>query len=445
MNGTVQLLTRSLRHRNYRLFFVGQTLSLIGTWMTQVATSWLIYRLTNSAWLLGFVGFSGQLPAFFIAPFAGVWVDRWNRHRILKITQTLSMMESFALAAVVFTGHANVWNIVLLTAFQGVVNAVDMPARQAFLVEMVTDRADLANAIALNSSMVNGARLIGPSIAGIVIGFAGEAYCFLIDGFSYLAVIASLLFMTVAPVSRQARNNMFSELKEGLAYVRGFTPIRSILLLLMCVSLVGVPYSILLPIFASDVLHGGPHTLGFLTGCSGLGALISALTLAARKTIVGLGRVISITAFTFGLGLIALGLSHWLWLSLPLMMVTGFSMMQQMSSSNTIMQTIVDEGKRGRVMSFYTMAFIGVAPFGSLMAGLAASRFGAPHTVIAGGTLCMIAALWFARQLKGIREVVRPIYIKLGILPEVAQGIEAASALQHSTGVMKGAALWFLG
>src|SRR5262252_4332825 len=218
---TLQFVLRSLRHRNYRLFFMGQSLSLIGTWMTQVATSWLIYRLTNSAWLLGFVGFSGQLPAFFIAPFAGVWVDRWNRHRILKITQTLSMLESFALAAVVFTGHANVWNIVPLTAFQGIVNAVDMPARQAFLVEMVTDRADLANAIALNSSMVNGARLIGPSIAGIVIGFAGEAYCFLIDGFSYLAVIASLLLMTVAPAFRETRKNMFSELKEGFSYVRG--------------------------------------------------------------------------------------------------------------------------------------------------------------------------------------------------------------------------------
>jgi MFS family permease len=430
MNGTVQFLTRSLRHRNYRLFFIGQSLSLIGTWMTQVATSWLIYRLTGSAWLLGFVSFSGQLPAFFLAPFAGVWVDRWNRHRILKITQTLSMLESFALAAVVLTGHKNVWNIALLTAFQGIVNAVDMPARQAFLVEMVTDRADLANAIALNSSMVNGARLIGPSIAGIVIGFAGEAYCFLIDGFSYLAVIASLLFMTVMPVMHEARKNMFSELKEGFAYVSTFTPIRSILLLLMCVSLVGVPYSVLLPIFASDVLHGGPHTLGFLTGASGMGALISAITLAARKTIVGLGRIIAITAFTFGLGLIALGLSQWLWLSLPLMLVTGFSMMQQMSSSNTIMQTIVEESKRGRVMSFYTMAFIGVAPFGSLIAGFAASRIGAPHTVMVGGALCMITAFWFSRRLKGIREVVRPIYVKLGILPEVATGIQAASALQ---------------
>jgi MFS family permease len=409
---------------------MGQSLSLIGTWMTQVATSWLIYRLTNSAWLLGFVGFSGQIPAFFMAPFAGVWVDRWNRHRILKITQTLSMIESFALAAVVFTGHTSVWNIVGLTMFQGVVNAVDMPARQAFLVEMVEDRADLANAIALNSSMVNGARLIGPSIAGIIIGIAGEAYCFLIDGFSYLAVIGSLLLMTVRLSSRPERKNVLHELKDGLKYVAEFTPIRSILLLLMCVSLVGMPYSVLMPIFASDVLHGGPHTLGFLTGAAGLGALISAITLAARKTIVGLGRVIAITAFTFGAGLVALGLSHWLWLSLPLMLVTGFSMMQQMSSSNTIMQTIVEENKRGRVMSFYTMAFIGVAPFGSLIAGLAASKVGAPHTVMLGGTLCMIVAFWFSRKLEGIRKVVRPIYIQLGILPEVATGIQTASALQ---------------
>lgn len=409
---------------------MGQSLSLIGTWMTQVATSWLIYRSTNSAWLLGFVGFSGQIPAFFMAPFAGVWVDRWNRHRILKITQTLSMIESFALAAVVLTGHASVWNIVGLTMFQGVVNAVDMPARQVFLVEMVEDRADLANAIALNSSMVNGARLIGPSIAGIIIGVAGEAYCFLIDGFSYLAVIASLLLMTVRLNPQPASKNVLHELKDGLKYVAEFTPIRSILLLLMCVSLVGMPYSVLLPIFASDVLHGGPHTLGFLTGAAGLGALISAITLAARKTIVGLGRVIAITAFTFGAGLVVLGLSHWLWLSLPLMLVTGFAMMQQMSASNTIMQTIVEENKRGRVMSFYTMAFIGVAPFGSLVAGLAASKVGAPHTVMLGGALCMIVAFWFSRKLEGIRKVVRPIYIQLGILPEVATGIQTASALQ---------------
>ena len=427
---TLQFALRSLRHRNYKLFFMGQGLSLIGTWMTQVATNWFVYRVTNSAWLLGLLGFSGQLPAFFIAPVAGVWVDRWDRRRILKLTQTLSMLQSFALAAVVLTGREDALSIILLTMFQGIVNALDMPARQAFLVEMVSDRSDLANAIALNSSMFNSARLIGPSIAGFVIASAGEAYCFLVDGFSYLAVLASLFLMTTTPSPRAVRKNVWSELKEGFHYAREFTPIRSILLLLICVSLVGVPYSILLPVFATDVLGGGPHTLGFLTGAAGLGALISAILLASRKTIVGLGRVIVLSAFGFGAGLVAFGLSHFLWLSLPLMLVTGFCMMQQMSSSNTIMQTIVQENKRGRVMSFYTMAFIGVAPFGSLIAGLLASKIGARGTLMAGGTLCMLAALWFSRRLPEIRRVVRPIYVELGILPEVASGIQAASNLQ---------------
>lgn len=433
MNGSASVLRfglRSLRHRNYRLFFSGQSLSLIGTWMTQVATSWLIYRVTGSPWLLGLVGFSGQIPAFFISPFAGVWVDRWDRHRILKITQTLSMLQSFALAAVVLTGHTTVWNIVLLTMFQGVVNAIDMPARQAFLVEMVKDRADLANAIALNSSMVNGARLIGPSIAGLVIAAAGEAYCFLIDGVSYLAVIASLIMMNTEPSPPRPRKNVWSELKDGFSYVYGSTPILSILLLVVSMSLMGAPYSVLMPIFASDVLDGGPHTLGFLTGASGLGALISAIVLATRKTIVGLGKVIATMAFTFGAVLTLFGLSHSLWLSMLLMLVTGFSMMQHMSASNTILQTIVDENKRGRVMSFYTMAFIGVAPFGSLMAGFAASRIGAPRTVMAGGVFCMLAAFWFSRRLEAIRKVIRPIYVRLGILPELASGIQAASVLQ---------------
>jgi MFS family permease len=409
---------------------MGQSLSLIGTWMTQVATSWLIYRLTNSPWLLGFVGFSGQIPAFFLAPFAGVWVDRWDRLRILKITQTLSMLQSFGLAAIVFSGHVSVWNVVLLTMFQGVVNAVDMPARQTFLVDMVGDRADLSNAIALNSSMVNSARLIGPSIAGVVIGIAGEGVCFLVDAFSYVAVIASLLMMRTAPARTRQHAKVWSELKDGLRYIKGFTPIRSILLLLIWVSLVGMPYSVLMPLFASEVLHGGPNTLGILTGAAGLGALISAITLAMRKTIVGLGRVIVITSFTFGAGLVLFGMSQWLWLSLLLMLVTGFSMMQQMSASNTIMQTIVDESKRGRVMSFYTMAFIGVTPFGSLLAGIAANSIGAPRTVAIGGTLCIFASLWFWRKLKELRSVVRPIYIQMGILPEVASGIQTASTLQ---------------
>jgi MFS family permease len=413
---TLQFSVRALRHRNYRLFFTGQGLSLIGTWMTQVASNWLIYRVTSSPWLLGLLGFSGQLPALFMVPFAGVWIDRWNRHRILKITQTLSMLQSFALATVVFTGHAHVWNIILLTMFQGIVNAVDMPTRQAFLVEMVEDRGDLPNAIALNSSMVNGARLIGPSLAGVIIAAAGERWCFLIDGFSYLAVIASLFLMRITPGPRSTRKNVWSELKEGFSYVSGFTPIRSILLLLTAVSLAGLPYSVLMPVFASDVLRGGPHTLGFLTGAAGLGALISAITLAMRKTIVGLDKVIAASAFTFGASLIAFGFSHWLWLSLPLMLLTGFSTMQQLSSSNTIMQTIVTENKRGRVMSFYTMALIGVAPIGSLMFGLLASAIGAPNTVVTGGVLCILVAFWFSRRLEGIRRVVRPIYLELGIL-----------------------------
>jgi MFS family permease len=430
-DSTIRFILRSLRHRNYRLFFTGQSLSLIGTWMTQVATSWLIYRVTNSAWLLGFVGFSGQLPAFFLAPFAGVWIDRWNRLSILKITQVLAMLQSFALAAVVFTNHVTVWNIALLTMFQGFVNAFDMPARQSFVVEMIRDRADLANAIALNSMMVNGSRLIGPSIAGFVIAFAGEASCFLIDGFSYLAVIVSLLLMRVdTRETKRTGKNIWSDLKEGWQYVSNFTPIRSLLLLLVGSSLFGLPYSVLLPVFASTVLHGGPHTLGFLTAATGLGAVTSAISLAMRKSIVGLGKMIAITAFTFGGGLIAFGFSHTLWFSLPLMLVVGFSMMQLMSSCNTIMQTIVEEKKRGRVMAFYTMALIGIMPFGSLLAGGVASKVGAPHTVMLGGSICILSAIWFALRLSEIRRSVRPIYVQLGILPEIATGIQAASAVQ---------------
>jgi len=422
---------RALRHRNYRLFFGGQSLSLIGTWMTQVATSWLVYRVTKSALLLGVVGFSGQAPALLLTPFAGVWVDRWNRHRVLKVTQVLSMLESFALALLALTGMINIWHVIVLTMFQGAVNAFDMPARQAFFVEMIEDRTDLANAIALNSSMVNGARLIGPSIAGVIIAVAGEGYCFLIDGFSYLAVIGSLFLMRMrVSAARTARRKVLTELHEGWAYVTGFAPIRAILVLLASVSLVGIPYMVLLPVFASNILHGGPHTLGFLTGASGVGALISAISLAMRKTIVGLGKMIAITALTFGAGLVAFGLSHWLWLSLVLMLANGFSMMQQMSASNTILQTIVDEDKRGRLMSFYTMAFMGVAPFGSLIAGALASKIGAPLTVAAGGSLCVVVALWFALQLKTIRSLVRPIYQELGILPEVATGMQTGAFLQ---------------
>jgi MFS family permease len=425
---------RALSSRNYRLFFAGQSVSLIGTWMTRIATSWLVYRLTRSPFLLGFTSFAGSIPLFLLAPIAGVWIDRWDRHRTLIVTQVVSMIQSFLLAALALTGTITIWQIVALMLLQGVVNALDMPARQAFLVEMVDRREDLPNAIALNSSMVNAARLLGPSIAGLIIAAVGEGYCFLIDGISYLAVIASLAAMTVTKRPRQAgKRSALAEMHEGWQYVSQSLPIRSILLLLALVSLLGMPYTVLMPVFAARVLHGGPHTLGYLMAAIGVGALAGALLLAARRTVLGLGRVIPLSAAIFGGALIGFGFSHLVWLSLVLLLIAGFGMMRQMAGSNTLLQTIVEDQKRGRVMSFYAMAFAGMSPFGSLLAGVLAQKFGAPVTVIASGILCVIGAGLFARQLPRLREVVRPIYIQLGVLPEVASGIESASELQAVT------------
>jgi len=424
-------LVRALRYRNYRLFFGGQSISLVGTWITRVATSWLVYRLTSSALLLGVVGFAGQIPTFILGPFAGVWVDRWSRHRALIYTQILSMLQSFALAGLALSGRISVFHILWLSAVQGLINAFDMPARQAFVVEMVENREDLANAIALNSSMVNAARLIGPSLAGIIIAVAGEGYCFLLDGISYIAVIVSLLLMHITrPFMRAEMRNVVEELKEGWSYVVGFPPIRTILILLAVVSLVGMPYTVLMPIFAGEILHGGAHTLGFLMGASGVGALAGAISLAARKSVLGLGSMIAISSALFGGGLVAFAVSRMLWLSLLLMLVTGFAMMQQMAASNTVLQTIVPDDKRGRVMSYYSMAFMGMAPFGSLLAGELAARIGAPATLLIGGTACVAVALWFWGRLPLIRRLVRPIYMELGIIPELASGIQSASALR---------------
>ena len=395
---------RALRHRNYRLFFAGQSVSLIGSWMTRVATSWLIYKLTGSAMLLGVIGFAGHVPQFILGPIAGVWVDRLDRHKVLVWTQVLSMVQSFWLAALALTHRIGFWDIFWLSILQGFINAIDMPARQAFVTEMVEAREDLPNAIALNSSMVNGSRLIGPSIAGIIIAASSEGMCFLIDGISYIAVIISLLLMTLRVRELPPRKaSAFAQMREGWTYVSSFVPVRSVLLLLAVVSLVGMPYTVLMPIFAANVLHGGPHTLGFLMGASGIGALFSAYKLATRKSVLGLGRVIPMTSALFGAALIGFALSHWLWLSLVLMLFTGFGMMQQMAASNTILQTIVDENMRGRVMSFYAMAFAGTAPFGSLAAGFIAQRIGAPATLVIGGITCVVASGWFYRQLPDIR------------------------------------------
>ena len=425
------LVVRALQSRNYRLFFSGQSISLVGTWMTRVATGWLVYRLTGSAVLLGTVAFAGQVPAFFLGPLAGVLVDRWDRHRTLVITQIVSMLQSFALAGLALTGLITVWQIVALAIVQGVVNAFDMPSRQSFLVEMVEKREDLGNAIALNSSMVNAARLIGPALAGIIISAAGEAWCFVVDAVSYIAVIISLLLMRVVPrAPAHSRGNVGQQLREGWSYVAASVPIRSILLLLGLASLAGMPYTVLMPIIASDVLHGGPNTLGMLTAASGLGALVGAFTLAIRRSVLGLGMRIVVCSGVFGVGLIGFAWSTDLWLSLLILPVIGFAMMQHMAASNTILQTIVDDEKRGRVMAFYSMAFQGMTPFGSLMAGTLASQIGTRWTLVLSGSVCVAGALWFARRLPEMRKILRPVYVRLGILPEAALGVQQATALQ---------------
>jgi MFS family permease len=417
---------RALRNRNFKLFFAGQTISLVGTWMTRLATSWLVYRLTHSALLLGVVSFSGQIVAFLLGPFAGVWVERLNRRKLLVWTQALAAVQSLALAALTLAHVINLWEIIALMAFQGLINAFDMPGRQSFLVQMVEDRNDLSNAIAINSSMANGARLIGPAIAGLVIAVAGEGWCFLIDGVSYFAVIASLLMMRIKPLDlRSNASSMLEQMREGWEYVRTFRPIRTILLIFALLSLMGWPYSVLLPVFAGQVLHGGAHTLGWLTGASGVGALISALSLAVRKSVVGLTRMVQIAAAILGTSLILFGLSHVLWLSLVLMVFVGFGLMQGASVSNTVIQSLVPEDKRARVMGYYTMAFFGAAPFGSLLAGALAHRIGAPYTVMVTGAFCVAGAVWFSFELPKMKEVMRPIYREMGLLPARDVGLIA--------------------
>jgi MFS family permease len=418
---------RALRHRNFRLFFGGQSISLIGTWMTRVATSWLVYRLTKSSLLLGTVSFAGQIPTFLLAPLAGVLVDRIDRRKVLVWTQTLAMVQSFALAWLTLAHLINIPEVLALSAMQGVINAFDMPGRQSFMVKMVEERADLSNAIAINSSMVNAARLIGPSLAGILIAATSEGWCFLVDGISYVAVIASLLMMRIATNNEVPRKtSMLVQLREGWTYVAGFAPIRTILLLFALLSLMGWPFMVLMPVFAVQVLHGGPHTLGFLMGAVGIGSLASALSLVLRRSVRGLGKMIPIAAVAFGTGLIAFGFSTNLWLSMLLMLLTGFGMMQGLTASNTIIQTLVDEKMRGRVMSYYTMAFVGMAPFGSLLAGTLAHLIGAQHTVIVSGIACLFGAVWFWWRLPHIRKDMRPIYERLGIIPQSGLAEETA-------------------
>jgi MFS family permease len=419
---------RSLRHRNFRFFTVGQSISVIGTWMQQVAVGWLVYRLSDSALLLGLVAFAAQGPTFVLAPLAGAIADRANRLRLLIVFQSLMMVQALVLAALVLSGVIAIWHILVLSALLGCLSGFDIPVRQSFLVELVDGREDLSNAIALNSSMFNAARLIGPAIAGLLIPLVGEGICILLNGASYVAVLAALLAMRIRPRPLPAHHEpMLHQIRVGFRYAFSFPPIRAVLLLVALTSLFAVPFSALLPIFAGRVLEGDARTLGLLVSATGAGALTAALYLAARTSVRGLSRVITYSAAMFGTSLSLFSLSRWTWLSVMTLVLAGFGMMLLMAASNTFLQTVVEEDKRGRVLSLYTMAYIGTAPLGSLLLGVTAQRLGAPVTIAMGAAICLAGAAAFGRRLPDFRAQVRPIYRALGIIPEVATGIQAAT------------------
>lgn len=416
----------ALRSRNYRLFFVGQGTSLVGTWMQGVGSAWLVFHLTHSPLLLGVAGFAGQVPHAVIAPFTGVLIDRWNRHRVLVITQTLAMLQAMLLAGLALAGVATVWEVITLNLLLGVINAFDMPARQAFNVEMVDRREDLANAIALNSSLVNGARLIGPAAAGLVIEAWGEGACFVVNAASFLVILVCLHAMHLPPAARKrvGRAGGFrGKFLAGVRYVRTHAPIRAVLEVLGVTGLIGLAFSTLLPVVASDVLGGGPHTFGFLTSASGIGSLAGALTLARRRGVLGLGRVIAVSLAVFGGGVIALALSTVFWISMAALIVAGFGAIRMIASCNTLVQTLVDDDKRGRVMSLYAVSFLGMAPFGSLLLGALAHRLGAPATLLVTGGCLLATAAAFARRLPALSRAALPYFRRKGLLP--ATGIPA--------------------
>jgi MFS family permease len=417
---------RALRHRNFRLFLGGQFVSLLGTWLQSVALGWLLYRLTHSAFLLGLSSFLAQIPALVLSPLAGVWADRWNRHRMVIGTQVMAMVQALALAALVLSGHAAVLPILFLNLLLGLANAADVPARQSFMIELAGPE-DLPNAIALNSSVFNLARLVGPALAGPLILKLGEGKVFLLNGLSYLAVIAALLAIRVPARPRLGDSGVqvWTHLREGLAYVAGFAPIRALLLLLAVVSLLGTPNTVLLPVFAKDILRGDAHTYGWLVGAIGVGALCGALYMASRPSVRGLSGLILVAVSLFGGSLVALSFCGRVWLAVPVLAVTGFGMMTLMASTNTMLQTMSDPAKRGRVLSFFTVSFMGTAPIGALLLGAAANRFGAPWTTRVTGAVCLAAAAVFARVRPALRAQIRPIYARLGVIPEVADGLRA--------------------
>jgi MFS family permease len=408
---------RALRHRDYRIYFLGMLVSFTGTWMQSVAQGWLIYRLTGSAWLLGLTGFASQVPVFLLSPLGGVFADRHSRHRIIIITQTLAMFQAFVLAALTLSGVITVNAIFALAVFLGTVNAFDLPARQSFIGELVP-REDLMNAIALNSSMIQSSRVLGPALAGLLVGWLAEGPCFLINAISFVAVLGSLFAIRSRTAHRTSpEGTTMSHLREGFEYVRHTRPVRALLLLVAFVSIFGLPYSVLMPIFASEVLKGGPRALGVLLGSAGVGALGGALTLASRRRVHGLGRVVAISVAVLGSSLVLFSLSRNFVISTLLILPVGFSLMLQMSASNTLVQTMVPDKLRGRLMSFYAMSLMGMTPFGSLLAGALASLIGAPGTVAAGGALCVAASLLFWSRLPSLSTEATPLLVAQGALP----------------------------
>ncbi|MBI4481585.1 MAG: MFS transporter [Acidobacteria bacterium] len=422
---------RALRHRNFRLFFFGQMISVTGTWMQSVAQSWLVYRMTGSAMLLGLVGFATQIPTL-LAPLGGVAADRYNRHRLVILTQGLAMVQALLLALLTLTGRIQVWQVFALSVFLGLINALDNPTRQSFLVQLV-GRRDLMNAIVLNSSVVNGARILGPALAGILVSLVGEGPCFLINGVSYGAVIMGLLLLKLEQHRpRPQPGSVSSFLKEGFEFARSSRPIRSLLALLGLTSLMGMPYSVLMPIFADRILLGGPRGLGILMGSAGAGALVGTFLLAFKRDVRGLGRLNAATAALFGSALMFFSLSRNFWLSVLCLFPVGFAMKMHMACSNSLLQALVREEFRGRVMSFYSMMFLGMAPIGSLMAGAVASRWGAPFAVALGGAFCVGGAVWFYRSLPRFREEARHSLVAHGALPGEPIGSNADLGLRES-------------
>lgn len=405
---------RALRHRNFQLFFGGQLISLTGTWMQSIAQAWLVYRLTNSSLLLGAVGFASQIPVFLTAPFGGIAADRSNRQRLVIATQAASMFLAAILAWLTLSHRVQVWHIFVLASLLGVVNAFDIPGRQSFLVDMV-GKEDLMNAIALNSSMFNGARVIGPAIAGILVAKIGEGWCFAANAISYVAVIIGLLMMRVRCVPRSRSSSPLADIVEGFRWVNGTKIIRALLLLLGLISLVGMPYTVLMPVFADKILHGGARGLGILMGATGVGALFGALTLASKTGVKGLGRWVAMSCGGFGISLLLFSSSRYFWLSAVLLFPAGYSMMLQMACSNTLIQTMVPDQLRGRVMALYSMMFMGMAPFGALFGGAMADRVGAPVTVAAGGVACVLGAIWFGRALPELRIEARRLIVAQGL------------------------------